>query len=375
MRAAFFVLACVMLLPSMARAHAIGLSSGDYRADAMSVKGSLTFARGEMASLVPALDENHDGHVTATEVYGHRTELEDKVLRRVSVRRHGAACASSILDAALTEQDGLVLVGRWTCTANEGPFEVELRWLDDVARGHRHLAHVTSGESARDEILFGTQRAFSMIPARAAQAQAQAQAQAKEESDPSSAGVPTTTTSVLSFFRMGIEHILTGYDHLVFVLGLVLVRARLRSLLWTVTAFTVAHSVTLALAVLGVWSPSSRFIEPAIALSIAYVGIENLIVRDADTRWRITFPFGLIHGFGFAGALQEIAIPRAKLFPALAAFNLGVEAGQLAVLALVLPLIVLLRKYAWFDALGVRITSCLVAGAGLVWFFARVGQG
>ncbi len=355
-----------MLLPAIARAHAIGLSSGDYRADAMSVKGSLTFARGEMASLVASLDENHDGHVTAAEVSGHRAELEEKVLRRVSVRRQSTACAASILDAALTEQDGLVLVGRWTCTAKEGPFDVELLWLDDVARGHRHIAHVSSGETPRDEILFGTQRAFSMMAGGALQA--------KEESSSFGAGGPTTT-SVLSFLRMGIEHILTGYDHLVFVLGLVLARARLRSLLMTVTAFTVAHSVTLALAVLGVWSPSSRLIEPAIALSIAYVGIENLFVRDADKRWRITFPFGLIHGFGFAGALQEIEIPRGKLVPALAAFNLGVEAGQLAVLALVLPLILLLRKYAWFEARGVRITSSLVAGAGLVWFVARVAEG
>src|SRR6185295_8482239 len=149
------------------------------------------------------------------------------------------------------------------------------------------------------------------------------------------------STSAWSFFKMGIEHILTGWDHLVFIVGLILARARLRALFTIVTAFTIAHSITLALAVLDVWSPSSRVIEPAIALSIAYVGIENFFVKDASKRWRITFPFGLIHGFGFAGALQEINLPRSAIPTALVSFNLGVEAGQLAVLAIVLPLILL----------------------------------
>ena len=146
-------------------------------------------------------------------------------------------------------------------------------------------------------------------------------------------------TSVVSFLRMGIEHILTGYDHLVFLFGLVLIGGRLRSLVGAVTAFTVAHSITLALAVLGVWAPSPRIVEPAIALSIVWVGIENFFVKNAEGRWRITFPFGLIHGFGFAGALREIELPRARVPLALVSFNLGVEVGQLAVMAVVVPLI------------------------------------
>jgi hydrogenase/urease accessory protein HupE len=174
---------------------------------------------------------------------------------------------------------------------------------------------------------------------------------------------------------MGIEHILTGYDHLVFILGLVLARARLRALLSVITAFTVAHSITLALAVLGVWAPSSRIVEPAIALSIAYVGVENFFVKDASKRWRITFPFGLIHGFGFAGALREIALPRSAVPAALVSFNLGVEAGQLAVLAVLLPLLFLLRGRTWFEPLGVRLVSGAVAVAGGIWFVARVAAG
>src|SRR5262249_30813916 len=126
-------------------------------------------------------------------------------------------------------------------------------------------------------------------------------------------GSSTTPNLAWSMLKLGVEHILTGADHLVFLLGLILVGGRWRSLVGVVSAFTLAHSITLALAALSVFAPSPRIVEPAIALSIAYVGVENLFVKDASKRWRITFPFGLIHGFGFAGALREIALPRAEL--------------------------------------------------------------
>jgi hydrogenase/urease accessory protein HupE len=183
--------------------------------------------------------------------------------------------------------------------------------------------------------------------------------------------------------RMGVEHILTGYDHLVFLLGLVLLGGRVRDLVKVISAFTLAHSITLAVAALGVWAPSPRIIEPAIALSIAWVGLENIFVTRRDParveawaarRWRITFPFGLIHGFGFAGALQEIALPRAQIPMALVTFNLGVEAGQLAVLAVALPLVLWLRKKKTFALAGVPATSAVIVAAGLIWFVARVGS-
>jgi hypothetical protein len=157
-----------------------------------------------------------------------------------------------------------------------------------------------------------------------------------------------------------------------FLFGLVLIGGRTRSLVALVTAFTVAHSISLALATLGVFSPSPVFIEPAIALSIAYVGVENFFVKNAEKRWRITFPFGLIHGFGFAGALREIALPHAQVPLALFAFNLGVEAGQLGVLALLLPILHFARKNAWFREKGVKVLSGAVIVAGLTWFVVRV---
>ena len=126
---------------------------------------------------------------------------------------------------------------------------------------------------------------------------------------------------------------------------------------------------------LGIWAPPSRFIEPLIALSIAYVGIENFFVKTAENRWRITFPFGLIHGFGFAGALREIELPREQIPTALVFFNLGVEAGQLAVMAVVVPVVFYLRKREGFVPRGAFALSGAVALAGLCWFVERIVRG
>jgi len=354
------LVASVLLLWSApARAHAIGLSSGDYRAEGASVVARLAFARGEVAALARGVDQNQDGHLTAVEVAASKALLEERILKRIVVRTGDAICTAAIADAGLTEEDGLLVGARWACPRADLPFEIELALLDDLARGHRHVARAASGESGQDHVLFGDERRFT-VPAAAAV--------------PTAAATPTTP-SVGAFFKMGIEHILTGYDHVVFIVGLVLARARLRSLLTIVTAFTLAHSITLALAALDVWSPSPRIVEPAIALSIAYVGIENFFVKDASKRWRITFPFGLIHGFGFAGALREVALPRASVPGALVSFNLGVEVGQLAVLAVLLPLVLLARDRTWFEPKGVRILSGAVALAGGIWFVARIGGG
>jgi hydrogenase/urease accessory protein HupE len=376
------VAACLALLLALAfalaertaEAHTIGLSNGEYVAEGQTLRAKVVFARGEIAQIAPGLDANGDGHVTALEVHGARRLLEERVAAGIRARVRGAdaACAATLTDAALTEQDGLAVEVRWACPT-AGEIGVEVALLDELARGHRHVARIT-GETTRDEILYGEHRSFAVTPAADTSRPA---APAGPDLAPAAArSSPRALSGFAAFFRMGVEHILTGYDHLVFLLGLVLLRARVRQLLAVVTAFTVAHSITLALATLGVLAPSPRIVEPAIALSIAYVGIENFFVKDGSKRWRITFPFGLVHGFGFAGALREIDLPRAEVPTALVSFNLGVEAGQLAVMALVLPLVFLLRdKKAWFDPTAVRLLSGGVALAGGIWFVTRVAFG
>jgi hydrogenase/urease accessory protein HupE len=175
-----------------------------------------------------------------------------------------------------------------------------------------------------------------------------------------------------SFFKLGVEHILTGYDHLLFLGALLLRGGGFLSLFRIVTAFTIAHSITLALAVLGIVTIPGRIVEPAIAASIVWVALENLLRRDTPPhRWLVSFCFGLVHGFGFASAMEPLKLPAARLALALLGFNLGVEAGQAAVVALLLPLLLWMRDSTWEPRL-VRAGSLGVAAFGLVWLVERL---
>jgi len=179
--------------------------------------------------------------------------------------------------------------------------------------------------------------------------------------------------SVREFLGLGVAHILTGYDHLLFLLSLLLVVGSLRSALQIITSFTCAHSITLALATLNVVHISPRITEPLIAVSIVYVGLENLLNPTAGRRWILTFGFGLIHGFGFASALRELGLGAdgAGVAAPLFSFNLGVELGQLAIAALVLPLLWKCRASPAFTKRFVPIGSAGVVLAGACWFLQR----
>lgn len=186
---------------------------------------------------------------------------------------------------------------------------------------------------------------------------------------------PRTHASFTSFFRLGVEHILTGYDHLLFLCALLVACKGIRPMLAIITCFTLAHSVTLALAALDLVSISPRVVEPLIAASIVFVGIENFRGRIAvKTRCGITLGFGLVHGFGFAGALREsgLAGSGVELAAPLLAFNLGVEGGQLAVAAVFLPLLFLARKTSSFERYGTAVTSAFVVLLGGFWLVQRL---
>ncbi|MFN0087391.1 MAG: HupE/UreJ family protein [Blastocatellia bacterium] len=180
---------------------------------------------------------------------------------------------------------------------------------------------------------------------------------------------------VRKFVPGGIHHIFTGPDHILFILGLLLLGGTLARLLMIVTAFTVAHSITLSLAALGVFDIPAGIVEPAIALSIVYVGIDNLMVgrNGRDVRALIAFFFGLIHGFGFAGVLREFGLPRQALGWSLFSFNFGVEIGQIVIVVIVAGLLAALRRRS--PALSGRIVtlgSIVVILAGSWWFVQRV---
>jgi hydrogenase/urease accessory protein HupE len=149
------------------------------------------------------------------------------------------------------------------------------------------------------------------------------------------------TAPIRQFLTLGIEHIVTGWDHLAFLFGLLVVGGKLRDAVKFITSFTLAHSLTLALATLNVINIPSRIVEPLIAASIVYVGFENIVRDNFSKRWMLTFAFGLIHGCGFASVLREMGIGQhgTSVVTPLVCFNLGVELGQLAIAAVLLPLI------------------------------------
>jgi hydrogenase/urease accessory protein HupE len=174
-----------------------------------------------------------------------------------------------------------------------------------------------------------------------------------------------------TFLVLGFEHILTGYDHLLFLLGLLVAGRGVRELVAIVTSFTIAHSLTLGVATFGLVNPPARAIEAVIALSIAYVGIENLVRREPRGRWKLTFGFGLVHGFGFANVLREMQLPREALAASLFTFNAGVEVGQLAVVLIAWPVLRWIQRSAYTTPVT-RWVSAVVTACGLFWFVQRV---
>jgi len=186
--------------------------------------------------------------------------------------------------------------------------------------------------------------------------------------------VPNRRAVGSQYFRLGFVHIMPdGADHILFVLGLFLLSVRLRPLVWQVTAFTLAHAVTLALGTFAVVTLSPRVVEPLIALSIVWIAVENTLT-DRLTPWRtaVVFLFGLLHGLGFAGVLTELGLPDEERVLALATFNAGIEVGQLTIIALALGTLGWFRNRPWYRRRLVVPLSTIIGLIGLVWTVERV---
>jgi hypothetical protein len=320
----------------------------------------------------------------------------------------GEPCAPASPPALLASPpDQASFEWRVAC-AGAGARGIRTDFLLDVAPSHLHFASARGADGRRRErVLAGGEQSWTI--------------------DAGAGGSAATEggSSFATYFLLGVEHIATGWDHLAFVLALILIAARLGEVATVVTGFTVAHSVTLALAVLGFVRPDARSIESLIGLSIALVAVENLwqlagrprsvlwalagalalaagaaaaglggvgattlggvavfsacylglverLARPARLRVAIAFAFGLVHGFGFAGVLAEMHLPGERLVAALFGFNLGVEAGQLAVVALLWPpLRVLALRARALHRLLVETASATVCALGLFWFTTR----
>ena len=234
----------------------------------------------------------------------------------VAVLAGGERCSPGHATAKPADTHVLITMA-WTCPP-DGELHYRVTLFQDVDPAARHLAVIASEHGERELAID------------------------KNASEIALSGDGSSVLQIFGrFVAAGIEHIFLGYDHIAFLLAVILWGRRLWPLIKVVTAFTVAHSLTLSLAALDVVRLPSSIVEPLIAATIVYVAAENFFVHDISKRWRATFVLGLVHGFGFAGALREYGLPDRALIPALAAFNIGVEIGQVAIVSLIFPLLLL----------------------------------
>jgi hypothetical protein len=383
-------------LPAAAHTRSVSYSSWQLDASGATVQVRISLLELSRLAFDPVLDVGSGGPA-AQYLAGH-----------LALRAGGAPCAVAEPPAAEPAPKGWAHF-RWriACAAS-GPRSLESSVLLDAAPSHLHFARVAGdGLAVRERVLTEAEPAWTLETASAG--------------PPAAAG-----TTLLGYIGLGILHITTGWDHLAFLFALLLLARRLREVAVLVTAFTAAHSVTLALAVLGVVRPNGAAIEALIGYSIALVAAENawllagrgiavpaavaiatallavgavfgagsvgplvlaglalfagchfaLLARAAHPerlRAAVAFVFGLVHGFGFAGVLAEMDLPTARLAPALFGFNVGVELGQLAAVALAWPALLAIARASpqrWAPRV-VEAGSAAVCGLGLFWFATR----
>ena len=338
----------LLAIASPGHAHDPGLSALTVELQDGQVGIHLVVARREIEPLV-AMDTDGDGVVTAGELAMARPRLE--TLGASAIVLEGERATPAIPDVGLELDDSDALHIRLALTTPaSGPLRVNVPLIARLALGHRQYVQVRddSGRLAAEHILQADASTFLI---------------ARDGGAPAG-----RERSFRAFFLLGVEHIATGFDHLLFLLALFIVAPGLRSAAGIITSFTAAHSVTLALATFGVVRLAPAIVEPLIAGSVLYVGLENLCGRRLAPRWMLTFAFGLVHGLGFATVLRDLGVGLSgnSAVPMLA-FNLGVEAGQLALAALLLPLIWKVRTRPRVFARVATAGSILVALAGAAW--------
>jgi hypothetical protein len=333
----------------LARAHLTRVSTSEWSLNDGAASAELQFFQGDFVGLIPS-------NVSDTDAASRVLAL---VAETTFVRTGDKLCqlGGHTISA---KGDAFLVKATWTCPDGGPRWSVRLGILELLPAGQTHLARVSVGGEVLERIARSSTPAFELDVN------------------------PTVWAAAWRFLRLGVEHIFTGYDHIAFLLALLLLGGRFLDLVKIVTSFTVAHSVTLALAALGILNPPSRLVEALIAASIVAVAGENLWVLRAAKggsarvaaalkhRWRITFAFGLVHGFGFAAALQELKLPRSALVAGLVSFNVGVEVGQVAIVALAFPLLSWLRSLRGFQPWGPRLLSGAIAAFGLVLLIQRV---
>jgi hypothetical protein len=329
------------LIPALASAHTVGKGLATITLSGATVHYSLLLQ-------VSAAPPQAPGAIDLGPADGppDYARLLDIVREQVQVSADGAACPPAAGTIAPPAQEGGMasIALLFQCPAVPQSLAIRDRLSERLGRDYVTIANIQWPGGSQPFV----------FQAGAAEAQV-------------AVAAGTSARGAGSFLLLGIEHILIGYDHLLFLLMLILRGGNLWSLLKIITAFTVAHSITLALAALNLVALPEQAVEAVIALSIAYVAAENLFFKQAAShRWAVSFLFGLVHGFGFSNVLRELGLPSEGLLWSLLSFNLGVEAGQAFAVLLAVPALLWLRKTR-FEPRAVAALSggVLVVGLGL----------
>jgi hydrogenase/urease accessory protein HupE len=358
----------VMVLMSDAHAHVA--SNGFLVADVSGteISGSLELAVRDVELAVGA-DADRDGRVTWGELRAAAPQLAAYLRAHLSLRAQGNECPLAFQDMQVNDRvDGSYawLPFRAHCPVAVRELEVGYSILDGVDPSHRGLLTLNAGTVTQTGVIGGDARPVQF-----------------------SVYAPSRWRSFVEYFHAGVWHILSGIDHMLFLLSLLLpavlcrvggrwqpvrqVRPALVDIFKVVTAFTLAHSLTLTLAALNVVRLPSRLTESVIAASIIVAALNNIFPVVTKSRARIAFAFGLLHGFGFASVLADMGLPHGARLLSLFAFNCGIETGQMAVVCCVMPAIYWLRSGAFYRRAVMPWGSAAIAALAFVWLLQRLG--
>ena len=370
-------LAAALLLPVVSLAALAHKPSDSYlalRVEGAQVRGQWDIALRDLEYAI-GVDANGDGEITWGELRAKHGEIAAYALARLKVAANGNDCALEPAAHLVDEHsDGAYAVLRFAARCRAGAIAsiaVDYRLFFDLDPTHRGLLRIEHAAGALTGVL---------SPGRANQNFALASV--------------SRWSQFSAYLREGVSHIWIGFDHILFLLSLLLPAvlasggagrrafsqpaARFAPVFWDVfrivTAFTVAHSITLSLAALAVISLPSRLVESAIALSVVLAALNNLYPVVSRARWMVAFGFGLVHGFGFASVLADLGLPQGALVLALVGFNLGVEAGQLTIVAMFLPFAYALRRTWLYRRMIFAGGSAVIALLAAVWLLERALQ-
>jgi hypothetical protein len=366
LRRVSWTLAALVLAGAPAQAHIASNGFLSLQVDQAQVSGSLELAIRD-GELAVGFDHDNDGKVTWGELRASQAALQIYVLGHLHLAGADGPCRVGFSPVQVNERvDGSYLWLPFTaaCGGVLKHLSIDYRVLDAEDPSHRGLLTLSANGATQTAVLRAgaTLRQFQLDR-------------------------PSPWPAFVEYLRAGIWHIWSGIDHLLFLLSLllpaVLVRRQNRweavsmaapaftNIVKVVTAFTLAHSMTLSLAAFDVIRLPGRLTESVIAASIIVAALNNVFPRVTEGRWRIAFAFGLLHGFGFASVLAEMGLPNGARIVSLIAFNLGVEAGQLAVILAIMPVAYVLRATAFYRRGVMPWGSSAIAALALVWFVQR----